>query len=109
MDVVAAENVGKDYAAGKVTVRALEGVSFRIAAGSFVSFVGPSGSGKTTLLNLIGCLDRPTRGTLSVAGTDVARLDRRRGALFRGQNIGFGFKQFNLSIYILIPCSLGWS
>jgi len=96
MDVVAAENVGKDYAAGKVTVRALEGVSFRIAAGSFVSFVGPSGSGKTTLLNLIGCLDRPTRGTLSVAGTDVARLDRRRGALFRGQNIGFIFQDFNL-------------
>ena len=96
MDVVVAENVSKDYVTGKVTVRALEEVSFRIATGSFVSFVGPSGSGKTTLLNLIGCLDRPTQGKLTVDGTDVARLDRRSGALFRGQNIGFIFQDFNL-------------
>jgi putative ABC transport system ATP-binding protein len=96
MDVVVAEKVSKDYVTGKVTVRALEEVSFRIVPGSFVSFVGPSGSGKTTLLNLIGCLDRPTQGKLTVDGTDVARLDRRSGALFRGQNIGFIFQDFNL-------------
>jgi putative ABC transport system ATP-binding protein len=96
MDLVVAENVSKDYITGNVTVRALEEVSFGIATGSFVSFVGPSGSGKTTLLNLIGCLDRPTLGKLSVAGTDVARLDRRSGALFRGHNIGFIFQDFNL-------------
>jgi putative ABC transport system ATP-binding protein len=96
MDLVIAENVSKDYITGKVTVRALKDVNFQISAGSFVSFVGPSGSGKTTLLNLIGCLDRPTLGRLTVAGTDVARLDRRKGALFRGQNIGFIFQDFNL-------------
>jgi len=96
MDVVVAENVSKDYVTGKVTVRALDKVSFRIGTGSFVSFVGPSGSGKTTLLNLIGCLDRPTQGKLTVNGTDVTRLDRHKGALFRGQYIGFIFQDFNL-------------
>ena len=96
MDLVVAEKISKDYISGKVSVRALEGVSFVIEAGSFVSFVGPSGSGKTTLLNLTGCLDRPTQGRLTVAGTDVARLDRRSGALFRGHNIGFIFQDFNL-------------
>jgi putative ABC transport system ATP-binding protein len=96
MDLVVAENISKNYVNGKVTVRALKDVSFSISTGSFVSFVGPSGSGKTTLLNLIGCLDRPTLGKLTVAGTDVARLDRRNGALFRGQNIGFIFQDFNL-------------
>jgi putative ABC transport system ATP-binding protein len=96
MDVVVAERISKNYVTGKVTVRALEEVSFRVATGSFVSFVGPSGSGKTTLLNLIGCLDRPTQGKLTVDGTDVTRLDRRSGALFRGQNIGFIFQDFNL-------------
>jgi putative ABC transport system ATP-binding protein len=58
--------------------------------------VGPSGSGKTTLLNLLGCLDKPTRGHLEVAGTDVTRLDRRRAAAFRGARIGFVFQSFNL-------------
>ena len=96
MDLVTAKKLNKDYTTGKVTVHALEDVSFSIAAGSFVSFVGPSGSGKTTLLNLIGCLDRPTAGKINVAGKDVSLLDRRSGALFRGQNIGFIFQDFNL-------------
>jgi putative ABC transport system ATP-binding protein len=96
MNLVSAEHLDKDYITGKITTRALEDVSFGIEAGSFISFVGPSGSGKTTLLNLIGCLDRPTQGTLSVAGTDVTRLDRRSGAIFRGQTIGFIFQDFNL-------------
>ena len=61
-----------------------------------MSFVGPSGSGKTTLLNLVGCLDKPTSGHLSVAGTEVASLGRGNGATFRGKNIGFVFQDFNL-------------
>jgi putative ABC transport system ATP-binding protein len=96
MSVIDARDVTKAYQAGEVTVQALRGVSFRIESGSFVSFVGPSGSGKTTLLNLIGCLDRPTSGQLSVLGTDVSTLDRKDSALFRGQNIGFIFQDFNL-------------
>ncbi len=81
---------------GEVTVQALRGVSFEIEPASFVSFVGPSGSGKTTLLNLIGCLDKPTEGALTVADTDVASLDRKASAAFRGSTIGFIFQDFNL-------------
>lgn len=96
MSLIIAENLQKDYVVGEVTVRALKGVSFSIEPASFVSFVGPSGSGKTTLLNLIGCLDKPTGGSLKIDGTDVLGLDRKQGALFRGKNIGFIFQDFNL-------------
>jgi len=74
----------------------VRGVDFTIEPGSFVAFVGPSGSGKSTLLNMIGCLDKPSSGRLSVFDTDVATLDRRAGAEFRGRHIGFIFQDFNL-------------
>jgi len=96
MSLIVAENVRKDYRMGDVTVAALKGLSFAIEPASFVSFVGPSGSGKTTLLNLIGCLDKPTAGRLTVAGTDVAPLNRKQSAAFRGSTIGFIFQDFNL-------------
>ncbi|MCX5812472.1 MAG: ABC transporter ATP-binding protein [Proteobacteria bacterium] len=96
MGLIKVEDVTKEYKVGEVSLKALKGVSFEIDPASFVSFVGPSGSGKTTLLNLIGCLDKPTEGRLTVAGTDVLALDRRRSALFRGNNIGFIFQDFNL-------------
>ena len=96
MSLISAENIQKDYKTGEVTVKALKGLSFEIEPASFVSFVGPSGSGKTTLLNLIGCLDKPTDGKLTVAATDVLHLDRKESASFRGNNIGFIFQDFNL-------------
>jgi len=96
MSLLIAEEVCKNYQVGEVVIPALQGVSFAIDPASFVSFIGPSGSGKTTLLNLIGCLDTPTSGRLTVAGADVGTLDRRQGALFRGANIGFIFQDFNL-------------
>jgi putative ABC transport system ATP-binding protein len=96
MSLIVANNIKKDYRMGDVTVAALKGLSFDIEPASFVSFVGPSGSGKTTLLNLIGCLDRQTEGKLTVVGTDVAALDRKQSAAFRGNNIGFIFQDFNL-------------
>jgi putative ABC transport system ATP-binding protein len=96
MSLIVAENISKDYQVGEVTVRALNGVSFEVEPASFISFVGPSGSGKTTLLNLIGCLDKPTEGSLMVAGTDVFGLDRKEAASFRGDNLGFIFQDFNL-------------
>ena len=96
MSLIVADDVRKDYRIGDVTVAALKGLSFTIEPASFVSFVGPSGSGKTTLLNLIGCLDKPTEGRLTVAGTDVAPLNRRQSAAFRGSTIGFIFQDFNL-------------
>ncbi|HHO46858.1 MAG TPA: ABC transporter ATP-binding protein [Desulfobacteraceae bacterium] len=96
MGLIKAENVHKRYRVGETVIHALKGVSLTIGGGAFVSIVGPSGSGKTTLLNLIGCLDRPSEGRMTVAGTDVGGLGRRQGADFRGKNIGFIFQDFNL-------------
>lgn len=96
MPLIIADNIHKDYQVGDVVVHALQGVGFEIEPASFVSFVGPSGSGKTTLLNLIGCLDKPSAGTLTVADTDIARLDRKESAAFRGSHLGFIFQDFNL-------------
>ncbi|MCK4539092.1 MAG: ABC transporter ATP-binding protein [Candidatus Krumholzibacteria bacterium] len=96
MSLIEARDLKKTYHAGDVEVQALKGLSFEIEPASFVSFVGPSGSGKTTLLNLVGCLDKPTSGSLHVAGTEVASLGRADGATFRGNNIGFVFQDFNL-------------
>jgi len=89
MGLIVAENVGKDYLIEDITVKALKKVNFSLAPGAFTAFVGPSGSGKTTLLNLIGCLDKPSEGRLTVAGVDVSSLDRKQSALFRGNHIGF--------------------
>jgi putative ABC transport system ATP-binding protein len=96
MTLISAEQLVKTYRSGEVEVRAIRGVDFTIEAKSFVVFVGPSGSGKTTLLNMLGCLDHPTSGRLTVADTDVSTLDRRAAADFRGQHIGFVFQDFNL-------------
>ena len=96
MSLVRAEKLVKTYRTGEVEVRAVRGVDFAIESGSLVAFVGPSGSGKTTLLNMIGCLDHPTSGKLTVLDTDVGTLDRRAAANFRGRHMGFIFQDFNL-------------
>lgn len=96
MELIVGQDVSKTYHAGEVSIEALRGVTFSIEKGAFVSVVGPSGSGKTTLLNLIGCLDKPSGGRLTVAGKDVAELDRTEAATFRGGHIGFIFQSFNL-------------
>jgi putative ABC transport system ATP-binding protein len=96
VSLVVASQVTKTYRVGDVDVPALRGIDFSIEPASFVSFVGPSGSGKTTLLNIVGCLDKPSGGRLTVLDTDVAALDRRAAADFRGRNIGFIFQDFNL-------------
>ena len=96
MSLIRAEHLVKTYRAGEVDVLAVKDIDFAIEAKSFVAFVGPSGSGKSTLLNMIGCLDRPTSGKLTVIDTDVSTLNRRAAAEFRGQHIGFVFQDFNL-------------
>ena len=96
MTLIRAERLVKTYRSGEVEVQAVRGVDFEIQAKSFVAFVGPSGSGKSTLLNMVGCLDHPTSGKLTVANTDVGTLNRREAANFRGQHIGFIFQDFNL-------------
>lgn len=96
MSLVVAKDLRKDYIAGDVVIPAIRGVDFSIESSSFVCFVGPSGSGKTTLLNMIGCLDHPTSGSLTILDSDVSTLDRRSAAAFRGQHLGFVFQDFNL-------------
>ena len=96
MSLIAARELTKTYAGGDVPVLALRGADFDIDRGAFVAFVGPSGSGKSTLLNLVGCLDQPTSGSLTVAGADVTALGREERARFRGDHIGFVFQDFNL-------------
>jgi len=96
MSLVFAENLTKIYTIGEIEVEALKSVSFEVEPASFISFIGPSGSGKTTLLNLIGCLDKPTSGTLKVADVNTSDLTRKEAAAFRGKNLGFIFQDFNL-------------
>lgn len=102
MSLISARDITKVYEVGELRVEALKSVSFAVQPSSFVSFVGPSGSGKTTLLNLIGCLDRPTSGNLTVAGTDTSRLSRKEAADFRGRNLGFIFQDFNLMTVLTV-------
>ncbi|MDB5495856.1 MAG: ABC-type antimicrobial peptide transport system, ATPase component [Phenylobacterium sp.] len=89
-------DIVKTYRAGAIEVEAVRGVSLVIAPQRFSMLVGPSGSGKTTLLNLIGCIDRPTRGTIEIAGQDVNRLSDDEVSDFRARTVGFIFQGFSL-------------
>jgi len=95
-NVIALENVEKIYDTGEVKVPALRGVSLQIASGEFVAIMGASGSGKSTLMNIIGCLDRPTKGKYLFDGQDVSRLSRTELAHIRNRKLGFIFQGFNL-------------
>ena len=96
MALIEARDLVKTYRMGAQVVQALDGVSLDIAEGEFVAIMGASGSGKSTLMNMLGCLDRPSRGTLRLAGEDVQDLDGDALASLRNRRIGFVFQQFNL-------------
>ena len=94
--LIAARDLVKTYRMGAEVVKALDGVTLDIAEGEFVAIMGPSGSGKSTMMNLIGALDVPTSGSLSIDGRDIAKLDGDALADLRNRSIGFVFQQFNL-------------
>src|SRR5919197_1274094 len=94
--VIRLEGIHKTYAMGDVEVHALRGVSLTIREGEFVAIMGTSGSGKSTTMNIIGCLDRPTRGTYTLDGQDVSELSKDERADIRNRKIGFVFQGFNL-------------
>src|SRR4026208_1474058 len=94
--VIQLEHIHKIYTMGEVEVHALRGVSLTIREGEFVAIMGASGSGKSTTMNIIGCLDRPTRGQYILAGEDVSGMSKDERADIRCQKIGFVFQGFNL-------------
>ncbi|GJQ34676.1 MAG: macrolide ABC transporter ATP-binding protein [Anaerolineaceae bacterium] len=96
MEVAKLKNVTRIYKIGEVETRALNGVSMTIGDGEFTSLVGPSGSGKTTLLQLIGCLDKPTSGSVVINGHETTNLNRNQRADLRKGTIGFVFQFFAL-------------
>jgi len=94
--IVQTKGLIKTYRRGKIDIYALNGVDFQVSKGEMVCIMGPSGSGKTTLLNLIGGLDQPTRGTVTVEGRDISKLGSGELADFRLKTIGFIFQFYNL-------------
>lgn len=94
--VIQLDHIHKTYTMGDVNVHALRGVSLTIREGEFVAIMGASGSGKSTTMNILGCLDRPTRGTYILDGQDVSEMSKDERADLRCQKIGFVFQGFNL-------------
>ena len=112
MDILTTRDLRKYYGTGETAVKALDGVTLSVAAGAFAAIVGTSGSGKSTLLHMLGGLDRPTSGTVSVAGKEIFSLKDDALTIFRRRKIGFIFQSYNLvpvlSVYenIVLPIEL---
>ena len=112
MQILQVTDLKKTYGSGDTAVEALKGVSLSVEKGEFIAIVGTSGSGKSTLLHMLGGLDRPTSGTVSIDGKDIFTLKDEELTIFRRRKIGFVFQSFNLvpvlSVYenIVLPIEL---
>ncbi|MBC7127757.1 MAG: ABC transporter ATP-binding protein [Candidatus Methanosuratus sp.] len=95
-----AEDLWKVYRLGQIDYPALRGVSFSVKKGEYIAIVGPSGSGKSTLLNLMGALDRPTKGRMIIDGIEISKLNDKKLAELRNRKLGFVFQTFNLLSYM---------
>ena len=94
--LIQVRNLDKQYRRGDEVIHVLQGLHLDVGAGEFVAFMGPSGSGKTTLLNLLGGLDTPSAGSVTVAGDEISSLSGRRLASWRARHVGFVFQMYNL-------------
>lgn len=94
--IIHLDDVSKEYKMGEVTVKALDKVHLDIKRGEFIAIMGPSGSGKSTCVNMVGCLDLPTKGKISLDGQNIASMTESELAQVRGRKIGFIFQSFNL-------------
>lgn len=94
--VISTENLTKTYGTGNTRVDALKEVTISIDKGEYIAIIGPSGSGKSTFMNLLGCLDKPTKGTILIENTDVSRLSDKKLSRLRREKIGFIFQKYNL-------------
>ncbi len=94
--LIRVRGLDKKYQRGSEEIHVLQGLNLDVDAGDFVAFMGPSGSGKTTLLNLLGGLDLPTAGTITVAGDDITHLSGRKLTAWRARHVGFVFQMYNL-------------
>ena len=102
MSYIVAESLEKTFGGGEAAVHAVSGVSFRIAPGEFVSIMGESGAGKSTLLGMIGAMNRPSAGRLTVDDIDVYALTPEQQADFRREYLGFVFQGFHLVSYLTV-------
>jgi putative ABC transport system ATP-binding protein len=94
--LISVRGLDKSYVRGGEEIHVLQGLNLDVGAGEFIAFMGPSGSGKTTLLNLLGGLDVPSAGTVSVAGDEITSMSRRRLTAWRARHVGFVFQAYNL-------------
>lgn len=94
--MITAHHLKKVYQTGEIRQEVIKDLSLEINEGEFISLVGPSGSGKSTVLNMLGCLDTPTKGEITINGSPITGMSRTKMANFRGENIGFIFQSFNL-------------
>lgn len=94
--VISMADVRRIYKMGDTEVQALRGISFNISQGEFVAIMGPSGSGKSTCMNMIGCLDRPSGGIVSICGKETAKMNEKELAELRNKTVGFVFQQYHL-------------
>jgi putative ABC transport system ATP-binding protein len=94
--LIRARGLGKTYQRGGEATHVLQGLNLDVDAGDFVAFMGPSGSGKTTLLNLLGGLDVPSAGSVTVAGDEITRMSTRKLTAWRARHVGFVFQMYNL-------------
>ena len=96
MSLIELRDVSKMYKRDQIEVPVLDGVTITVPEGDFLGLMGPSGSGKSTLLNLLAGIDRPTRGSVTIAGTEISRLPERALAAWRARHVGFIFQLYNL-------------